>query len=326
MSGWVLIGLVVLAFSLSGCRGGDEAKTVRSMVAVQPGSGDGVAGPNRAPVVEQVLIRPNRPAPGSPVRARARVVDPDGDPTQVEYEWQTASGRVLGKGQAFDTSGLEAGRHLQVVVTATDGQTKSMPVVHEFELAKPAVSISLVAIDTSEGTRPGSPLVAVVEIADDVSDRLEPRLEWKVNGEVVGTGEKLDTARFSPGDIVILRAHLELAGRRTRPVSSSPVVLTRGEAPEILSKPVAGIEGGLFRYRIRARSPEPDAELTYALVRGPEGMDVDPKTGLVEWRPGSDQRGRFEVEVSATDQWGTGIAQSFTIVADAPASSPARPR
>ena len=144
-----------------------------------------------------------------------------------------------------------------------------------------------------------------------------------MNGEVVGTDEEIDTSPFAPGDVVILRARVVQDGRPHRFISSPAVVLVRGSAPEILSKPLAGIEGGVFSYQIRARAGEPDARLSYSLRSGPDGMVVDEKSGLVSWRPTGEQRGRFEVEVGATDPWGTGTAQSFVIVVEAPASSPA---
>ena len=56
------------------------------------------------------------------------------------------------------------------------------------------------------------------------------------------------------------------------------------------------------------------------LVKGPEGMTVDAESGLVHWRPKSEQRGRFEVEVAAVDQWGSGVAQRFAIGADSGAA------
>jgi len=211
-------------------------------------------------------------------------------------------------------------------VTASDGRSTGVPVTHAFRLSEPSLAIGLVVIDTSEGTKPGVVLDSVVELLNDGSDRADAELEWKVNGSVVGSQEKLETAAFQPGDVVILRARIRNSDGRGRFVASPAVVLSRGGAPEISSEPLAGIEGGMFRYQIRAGSDESGAQLTYALLSGPEGMSVNEKSGLVTWRPTGEQRGRFKVEVSATDQWGSGVAQSFVIVADAPGTSPASAR
>ena len=301
---------------------GSNRSMVRSKVVERTTSGAS----NHAPSVDELVIKPNQPSTGRLVQAAARVSDVDGDPTNVVFRWQTNKGRVLGEGRTFDTSGLAPGSRLEVIAVATDGVVESASVVHAFSLSTPMLAISLVAIDASEGTKPGALLRAVVELENDVSGRAEPDLVWKVNGKIVGEDDELETKRFLPGDIVILRAQLDQGTQRSRPVSSSPLILTRGGAPEILSKPLAGIEGGVFRYQIRARSEESDATLTYALLKGPDGMRVGEKSGMVEWRPESAQRGRFDIEVSATDQWGSGAAQSFAIVAESPTAPPASAR
>jgi hypothetical protein len=319
------IAIVVGAFI--GC-GGDEdgQQRMQSMVAPQASADSESPTANRVPAISEIALRPERPSPGRPIRAAARVTDPDGDATTVHYRWQTIRGRKLGEGATFDTSGLRPGSRLEVIATASDGHGKSQPLIRAFEITRPSLAISLVAIDSSEGTKPGVVLTSVVEMTNDDSGRADFELQWKVNGEVVGSSEELDTQPYAPGDVVVLRARANQGGRGSRFVSSPAVVLTRGAAPAISSKPLAGIEAGLFRYQIGARSEEPEARLTYQLLSGPDGMTVHEKSGLVQWRPTSDQRGRFDVEVSATDQWGSGVAQSFAIVADAPAGSPASPR
>ena len=91
------------------------------------------------------------------------------------------------------------------------------------------------------------------------------------------------------------------------------MTLSRGEAPKIVSSPTGGLEGGVFRYQMKATSPEPGAEISYSVSKGPEGFDVDARSGLVTWRPTSGQRGLFEIELVASDQWGTGITQNFEL-------------
>ncbi len=323
--GWV--AALMLAGGVVACRG-DQAETggPRSMTRTPTTETAGSVGLNHPPVIDEIVIRPAQPVPGRTVQATARVSDPDGDTTQIFYRWQTRRGRVLSEGRSFDTTGLPGGSRLEVIVTATDNGATNVAKTRAFRLAQSPPAIGLVVIDSSEGTKPGAKLMGVVEISNDAFGRVEAELEWKVNGEGVGTEEDLETQRFSPGDIVILQARLTGNARQSRPVSSSPVILSRGDAPEISSKPRAGIDGGLFRYQIRASSGEPDAELTYELLTGPDGMMIDAKSGLVQWRPEMGQRGRFDVEVSATDQWGSGVAQSFSIVAGSTIAPPASAR
>ncbi len=322
----MLIAVLAVTF-LTGC-GGDEKSDgpVPSMLsAPQAPPGAGIRrGANDAPIVDGVEIRPANPVPGHTVRAVASVSDADGDATRVRYVWRTAGGgRVLGEGRSFETRGFDEGARLEVVVTATDGEEDSAPYIHELRLAASSLEIAFVAIDSSEGTKPGSVLEAVVESTNEDVGGYEVLLEWEINGVVVGTGIELDTTRFSPGDTVLLKARFDFGDHATRPVTAHPLRLARGEAPVIVSEPRAGIEGGVFQYQIRATSSESGAQLSYELMSGPEGMTVGLSSGLVAWRPASDQRGAFEIEVAAKDQWGSGSAQAFRIQVDAPVSRPA---
>ncbi len=335
--GGVRIGLLVAALAATGMTGcGSDEGSVRevpSMLSKSPpraGSGSAGAvvedGSNHRPVVQNVELSPPRPAPGRSVRAIATASDEDGDATRLAFVWRTAQGRKLGEGRSFDTTGLEEGERLEVVVTATDGAVQSVPFVHEFQLAESSVEIALVAIDASEGTKPGSILEAVVESTNESIGGYDVVYEWKVDGEVVGQEDELDTTSLSPGNVVVLEARLAFDDHSTRPVRSSPVVLSQGEAPRILSTPEAGIEGGVFRYQVRATSPEPGARIEYELLEGPDGMTVDAANGLVTWRPKEEQRGAYKIEVAARDQWGAANAQSFRIQVDAPTAPPASAR
>ena len=81
----------------------------------------------------------------------------------------------------------------------------------------------------------------------------------------------------------------------------------------------------MFRYLVRATSTESGAKLKYKLLEGPDGMTVDAGSGVMSWRPSSEQRGAFSIEVAAKDQWGSGVAQSFEIRV-APPAPPASAR
>ena len=81
---------------------------------------------------------------------------------------------------------------------------------------------------------------------------------------------------------------------------------------------------GEYRYQPQAESHLESAVLEYGLVAGPKGMMVNPTTGHVTWRPANDQHGQFAVDISVTDKWGSGSAQSFSIgVSESPAAPPA---
>ncbi len=327
-------GRLVLALALasgsSACGGGEEKSArVASMVApMDPEAGKAaIEGP---PAVESIALDPGRVVAGTRVRAKAKLRSSGGRRLAVDYRWQTSSGRVLGQGQELDTAGLEPGSVIEVVATPSFESETGEPFAHRFRLAAEASQLALVVIDAREGKRVGSLLRAVVETTGEEAGFDEVALEWRVGGKTVGTGEELDTSPFQPGDVVELRASpaggLEETAGRTRRVHAQPIVLEQSVAPEITSQPASGLEGGLFRYAVRASSAARGAQLRYELLKGPEGMNVDPATGVVEWRPTVEQRGRFEVEVAVMDQWGSGVAQSFAIGAETKGAPPAAAR
>ncbi|MDA8745661.1 putative Ig domain-containing protein, partial [Rubripirellula amarantea] len=94
-------------------------------------------------------------------------------------------------------------------------------------------------------------------------------------------------------------------------------------APAITSLPgTRGVAGRFYTYAVRGDDPE-KGELTFALQSPPSGMTIDPTTGLIRWRPTTEQIGNHTVSISVTDPLGATGTQSYTIAVSDPASSDA---
>ncbi|TBW56060.1 hypothetical protein EZI54_10490 [Marinobacter halodurans] len=92
-------------------------------------------------------------------------------------------------------------------------------------------------------------------------------------------------------------------------------------APTVTSEPdYTAVEGQAYTYQIQASGREGDT-FTYRLVDGPEGVTVDPQTGLVQWTPGADQQGTLAIVVEVVDQGG-GVARQTIRVNVAPEDQP----
>jgi hypothetical protein len=65
-----------------------------------------------------------------------------------------------------------------------------------------------------------------------------------------------------------------------------------------------------------------DAAISYDLSLAPEGMVIDPNTGLVAWRPTMDQVGEHLVILRATDASGSISLHDFTLDVSAPNTAP----
>ncbi|MDX1929713.1 MAG: FG-GAP-like repeat-containing protein [Pirellulaceae bacterium] len=88
------------------------------------------------------------------------------------------------------------------------------------------------------------------------------------------------------------------------------------EPPRFTSQPVTtAIAPGTYRYQSFAQSPTGQA-MTYALAVGPQGMSIDPTSGVVRWNPLASNQGDNEVILKATDIEGAVTLQRFTIKVD----------
>lgn len=86
--------------------------------------------------------------------------------------------------------------------------------------------------------------------------------------------------------------------------------------PDITSSPVTtATEGSPYQYDVDAIDPDEGDVLTYSLDTKPDGMTIDPVTGLIQWTPvpGSGQVGQHGVTVRVTDNGGLFDTQDFEI-------------
>jgi hypothetical protein len=71
--------------------------------------------------------------------------------------------------------------------------------------------------------------------------------------------------------------------------------------PRITSSPVTGATyGEPYIYQVKAEDPDTDT-LTYSLLKGPDGLDIDPFGGLIQWTPTGEQGGWQDVQVQVGD-------------------------
>ena len=87
--------------------------------------------------------------------------------------------------------------------------------------------------------------------------------------------------------------------------STATVVVTVNavnDAPKITSKPPKTTRvWALYTYNVEAKDPDPKDTLDYSLVAKPDGMTIDPATGMIEWRPTSAQAGTYDVQIKVAD-------------------------
>lgn len=95
-----------------------------------------------------------------------------------------------------------------------------------------------------------------------------------------------------------------------------PPVIVSEPVTTLVAPSVIGATPSLYSYQLAAVDPDRDA-VTYALVTGPQGMSIDPTSGLVSWSVTSSDVGAHPVTVQAGDDRGGFDVQSFTVNATA---------
>ena len=79
-------------------------------------------------------------------------------------------------------------------------------------------------------------------------------------------------------------------------------ITTVNDPPSIRSKPVTTTRvWGTYNYDVEATDPDPGDNLTYSLIKKPEGMSINSSTGMIEWKPTGSQAGTYEVQVKVED-------------------------
>jgi hypothetical protein len=67
-----------------------------------------------------------------------------------------------------------------------------------------------------------------------------------------------------------------------------------------------------YTYPATATDPDDDP-LTFSVVSGPQGLSIDPSTGLVTWTPGGSQVGPANVTIQVSDGLGGTATQSYVV-------------
>ncbi len=92
------------------------------------------------------------------------------------------------------------------------------------------------------------------------------------------------------------------------------VIAQTNRAPHILSAPVlAGTENVQYAYAVSVEDPDVGDTLNFALTTAPQGMTIDPASGLIEWLPPMGMAGIHDVTVQVSDPGGLSDTQVYQL-------------
>jgi len=320
---WARAASGLLTAVLLACGGGDEAPARPGGGAAAPSAGDGSAarsaspepaeeGAGAAPRIRSVRLDPPDPASGENVTAVVEAEDPDGDPVSLDYEWRV-KGRVAGGNEPrLLLLGASKRDVVEVVVTPHDGERRGEPVRAKARVRNRAPELQAVQIEPS-GTITGSDDIVLRPRARDVDgDELMFEYRWTVNGRSLDHGGPvLETDQLQRGDVVQVTVTASDGDETSDPIRTPELRVANG-VPRITSQPEVPEEGQPFSYRVRAEDPDGD-RLSFSLDEAPSGMDINPVSGEISWRPRADAEGPARVRIRVEDMQGGEALQEFEL-------------
>lgn len=170
--------------------------------------------------------------------------------------------------------------------------------------------------------RKGSALKARIEASDAEGDTIAFSYQWIKNGEEL-MGEISETLRdptLRKGDRISLRVTpYDMKSTGDEVISQEIVILN--SAPVITSSPKAQkMKSGHYRYQVVAEDPDGDP-ITFSLSpSSPQGMIIDPQTGLIQWKIGRNDAGTHTIEIIAADADEGRCTQKYTLTIKLPRS------
>jgi hypothetical protein len=162
-----------------------------------------------------------------------------------------------------------------------------------------------------------------VEAVDPDGDTVRVSYQWSINGEerVGYESQDLNHSSFKRGDRIKLTTTLSDGEETVGPISYEEFTISN-ISPKIVSAPQTAIVEGVYTYQVKAEDAEGDT-LTYSLNKAPKGMSVDPRSGLIQWKPTKEDAGDQTIEVKVDDGNGGWATQSYTLsIASAEGATP----
>jgi hypothetical protein len=157
--------------------------------------------------------------------------------------------------------------------------------------------------------KPGDILSVEASGSDIDGDEVTLMYEWTKNGEPAGKDKQLGVP-LKRGDKVKIRLTPfdgEAYGRSV--VLQKEIV---NFPPMIIEDTKFHFDGTVYTYQVKATDPDGDL-LAYSLESAPQGMTINPSTGLIQWHVPPDFKGKSPFTVSVTDGHGGEAIQNLNL-------------
>jgi hypothetical protein len=264
--------------------------------------------------IRDLAILPENPRTVTPLQVEMKLGG--GEVARMEYQWLRNGNHIPGAIEPIlGTEYLRKGDFISVTVRAKlsggsgDEQTSDAVIIGNTQ-----------PVATFAGVEPATPtsgekLKGLGVGYDHDRDNVAFVYQWMVNGEpVLGQDEQfLPNSHFRRGDQVQVTVTPYDGEEFGMPLQSAPVAIGNSP-PEIVSDPPAHMADSTFRYAVQTVDKDGDP-LKFSLEgETPAGLEIDPATGLIQWKPVMPMsEGTYVFQVVAEDPEGAKSVQQITL-------------
>lgn len=278
-----------------------------------------LSGSNNQPVAESMSVTTQEDTPVSIILDGS---DPDGDSLSFYVVKETSYGSLSGTGaRMIYTPEKDFNGSDNFTFKVSDGSKESTAATISITVA--AINDPPVACDDSAKTCEDTPVVMIDVLANDTDLDGDKIIVLGVtqgkNGSVTISTDNMLTYTadkdFCGVDSFSYTVSDGKGGTNTATVELT--VDAVNDSPVITSKPVTTTRvWSSYSYDVNAKDVDTADTLIYSLTDKPDGMTIDPNTGLIEWRPNNTQEGTHDVIVKVIDSNDVPASdiQSFSII------------
>ena len=158
---------------------------------------------------------------------------------------------------------------------------------------------------------------AAVQSSDVDGDTISYGYQWLKDGVPIPgeTGESLDGAMVSRGNRIQLQV-TPFDGEVRGDARLSEPVTVKNAPPRITSQPTTSLDrDDTYVYQVAAEDSDGDP-IIYSLSSAPEGMTIDPESGLIRWKVTRKDKGIHPIEITVANDDGAKTMQRYDLRID----------